>query len=355
MLSGLRDLRGEVDHKLDQILLQEKEINDLLVKYRLFITQVSFKATHLDRSVWTKFDATVSRSAELREEYAGLVIRTPGQLRKIVEKADGLLHAQQELIDLINHSMEGTRFYDEMERAKRDKRQQEAKEEQRARRLRTAKRSLIQALHYTLLLERSGERIVQETDLLQIDPIIDQWEDEIKGLLRMNSDPEADPDTFVARMESLAAEITGVPETARRVRRTREDFQKFLSINQEFAIDGIDMTSETELKQFRSYFQDEIPAHWQEGDLDAVQEILGQIQDYLERFSEYVISEEDLDAGTFPEADEDVSIDEAPDSGMPLESDEQRDTEPDWRDSLYFGDEHSPPDGGFPHSDDGDR
>jgi hypothetical protein len=169
----------------------------------------------------------------------------------------------------------------------------------------------------------------------------------------MNSDPEADPNTFIARMESLAAMITTVPETARNVRRIREEFQKFLSINQEFAIDGIDMTSDEELAQFRSYFQDEIPAHWQEGDLDAVREILGRIKDYLERFSEYVISEEDLEAGTYTDIDQEVSRDVERDSGDGLDPGKPRDSESDWRDSLLFDDEHSQPDGGLSLSDDG--
>ncbi len=295
LLSNLKDLRQQVEAKLDRILLREKEINDLLVKYRLYITQVSFKATNLDRSVWTSFDDTVYRSQDIREEYASLVIRTPGQLRKIVSEADDLLQAQADLIDLINYSMEGTKFYNEMERAKLDKRRQEAIEEERSQMLLTAKRSLIQALHYVLLLERSGERIVQESDSLDIKPILDQWEGEIRALLQLNSDPRVEPETLVRRMESLTGAITGVPDVARKIRRTRDEFEKFLSINREFATEGIDVTSEAELAQFRSYFQESIPALWEAGDLDSIRTLLDQIQAYLQRFSEYVITEEEFE------------------------------------------------------------
>jgi hypothetical protein len=295
LLSNLKDLRQQVEAKLDRIQWREKEINDLLVKYRLFITQVSFKASNLDRSVWTNFDDSVHRAQDIREEYASLVIRTPGQLRKIISQADDLLQAQTELIDLINYSMEGTKFYNEMERAKLDKRRQEAIEEERAQMLVTAKRSLIQALHYVLLLERSGERIVQEPDLLNIQPILDQWQGEIKALLRLNSDPRVEPETLVRRMESLTGAITGVPDVARKIRRTRDEFEKFLSINQEFATEGIDVTSEAELAQFRTYFQESIPALWEAGDLDSIRALLDQIQSYLQRFSEYVITEEEIE------------------------------------------------------------
>lgn len=296
LLSSLKDLRQQVERKLDRILLREKEINDLLVKYRLFITQVSFKATHLDRSVWTNFDDSVARAKEIREEYAGLVIRTPGQLRKIIAEADELLKAQRDLIELINHSMEGTKFYNEMERAKLDKRRQEAAEEERAQMLFTAKRSLIQALHYVLLLERSGERIVQDPELLDLGPILDHWEREIKSLLRLHSDPEVESKILVRRMESLTAMITGVPDVARRIRRTRDEFEKFLSINREFATEGIDMTADEEVSQFRTYFQQSIPELWRARDLDSIRGLLDRIQAYLQRFSEYVISEEDLES-----------------------------------------------------------
>jgi hypothetical protein len=356
LLSSLKDLRQQVETKLDRILLREEEINDLLVKYRLFITQVSFKATHLDRSVWTNFDQAVSRAKDIREEYTALVIRTPGQLRKIIAKADDLLKAQGDLIELINHSMEGTRFYDEMERAKLDKRRQEAIEEERSRMLLTAKRSLIQALHYVLLLERSSERIVQDPGLLDIRPILDQWEEELRALLRLNSDPSVDAETLVRRMESLTAMIIGVPDTARRVRRTGEEFAKFLSINREFATEGIDVTSDDEVAQFRTYFRRSIPEFWRAGDIDSIRGLLDQIQAYLQRFSEYVITEEDLE----PPADS-----ERPSPGRVESSHGRatRDVPPSTSDrtdgkqssSLFSDQAPAPPETGFPLQDEDER
>ncbi|MFP3854382.1 MAG: hypothetical protein ACLFWD_08840 [Anaerolineales bacterium] len=287
-----RQLRISIREMPDQAKRFDDELTKALYRYRFKLTELQAKPSRMDEEIWGEYESIVEEIRELLEATKGRLLQPSARLRELEEQWRSLLERQEALLALIERAMEAADFYNKMESAKADKRRRKASIDQMMKHLTKAKRSLIQAFHYVVLREKSGESVTDGSILLDLDQAIDYWEQDLLDIRAAENNGDADVEILLDHMEQLRQRVVEASEKAQAVREVERQMNELLALDgQVKRASEQSALFESELQRVIKNLRDKVPAYWAAAEWDLLEEALSFSRDYVDRNIGHVRSE----------------------------------------------------------------
>lgn len=287
-----RQLRNSIREMPTQAKRLDDELTNALYRYRFKLTDLQAKPSRMDEEIWEEYDSILLEMRKLLEASKGKLLRTSARLDKLEENWNSLLGRQEALLELIERALEAADFYNKMESAKADKRRREASIDQKMKHLTKAKLSLIQAFHYVVLREKSGESVTGGSILLDLDQAINYWEQDLLDISAAENNGGASVETLVEHMDQLRRRVVEAAEKAQEVREVERQMNELLALDgQVKRASDQSALYESELQRVITNLRHKVPAFWAAAEWDRLEEALSSSREYAERNIGHVRSE----------------------------------------------------------------
>lgn len=283
VFSKWKRLRDEVRAAPSKAKQLDDEITEALYRYRIHLTKLQTKPHLLDKQIWETYDSIVEDLSHLKTLSDGRLLRRPSTLSELVEQWHTLFSRQQELLEFIETTMERSNFYNKMETAKQEKSREQAQRAQVEAKLSEARRGLIQAIHYLLLRERSGESVTAKSVVLDLDQAIEQWEEQLQEALSWDSE-EVSTEEQIRLLEELRKRIVDAPAWAENLRAAEESLDELLQLEEQLRrMTNRGQLADADIDEFVDLLRLDAAESWVRADWDELESIIDRIQGYVQR------------------------------------------------------------------------
>lgn len=282
--SNWNELRDEIRTASDRAKELDAEVTKALYNYRFHLTELQTKPSKLDQKIWETYDAIVTDIRELEELSEGRLLRKPSSLTSLHQRWSDVFDRQQALVHQIHQTIERSNFYNKMETAKETKSRRERVLAKARAELSKARRSLIQAVHYVLLRERSEESITSGSIVLNLSVAIANWEEQLREILHFQMEHRLSDEEEIYLLESLRQQIVEAPGWAERVKSIERKLDELLVLEDQLRrIAGGGQLSDGDIGEVVNLLQSEVSKYWADGRWEELEEVLGRIESYVQR------------------------------------------------------------------------
>lgn len=276
-------LRNDIRAAPSKAKQLDEEITEALYHYRIHLTELQTKPHLLDREIWETYDSILDDLRELKERSAGRLLHKPSTLADLMDQWQNLFARQQELLSLIEQTMERSDFYNKMETAKQRKHRERAQRAEAEAKASQARRSIIQAIHYLLLRERSGESVTADSMVLDLDQAIDEWEAELQQALMLRDEAVATEER-IRFLDQLRQRIVDAPAWAENLKQVEEDLDELLRLEEQLRrLTGHGQLNEADIDEMVDLLRLHAAESWVRADWDALDSIIDRIKGYVQR------------------------------------------------------------------------
>lgn len=270
----------------------QKQIENLLHDYRLFITSLVYKAHRADSTVWNLYLKILGEieQTRLKTTQRSLRLRTLYQLRDLQTNWVNICQQQSNLIELIPQTNASLEFYDKMMKLKAIRQVRRVKRAAEMRKVDEARESLMAAIAgVRKIYENAGvnysSRLVDLAESQQI------WEDQLNEITQEELSPTMDVDNLVSRIHALEMVIREAPALTLRV---REVEVKLARITKTYALlleNGVSVIPQQEVNRITTKLYDQVPELWRSGKKQELEAALGTLEDFLSSYENSVEAE----------------------------------------------------------------
>lgn len=283
-VSEWKRLRQEIRLAPDRAKELDEEISEALYRYRIHLTRLTIKPHKLDRQLWDTYDSILGDIRRVRPKSRERLLQPTANLESLHQEWLAIFQRQNEFLNLIDETIERSEFYNKMERAKDDHGREREQHEKLQLQLSGARRSLIQALHYALLREKSGEGIASGSIILDLGLSIDAWEEGISNILNLQSKDNVPLEDEIGALEHLRQRIIEAPHWAEEVKDLEEKFDVLLSLEDQLRnLSGSGNLSDIEVNEFVELLRVDAKHYWAEANWEALDEIISRVNSYIQR------------------------------------------------------------------------
>jgi hypothetical protein len=283
-VSNWQHLRSEIWEAPDRAKELDGEITEALYRYRFHLTELRAKPHKLDRRVWTTYDAILADIKELRARSDGRLLHKPSTLISLRDEWQAVFARQRALVRQIEQTIARSSFYNKMETAKESKSRERAQLAKARAKLFDARRGVIQAVHYVLLRERSGESITSDSIVLDLDEAIESWEEQLREILAYQMQGEISDAEEIYLLESLRQQIVEAPHWAEKLKKVESDFDELLVLEDQLRrIAGSGQLADGDIGEMVNLLQQDARSYWAEARWDELKQVLDQIIAYVQR------------------------------------------------------------------------
>ena len=282
LITDWKRLRNEIRAAPSKAKQLDVEITEALYHYRIHLTELQNKPHLLDRQIWETYDSIIEDLEELKDDSEGRLLRRSSTLSGLMERWHKLFARQRELLELIEQTMERSDFYNKMETAKDRKSREQARQAEIEAKVSKARRGLIQAIHYVLLRERSGESVTAGSMVLDLDQAIDKWAEGLREALSW--DEEVTADEQIEYLEDLRNRIVDAPTWAENLKEAEQNLDELLRLEeQQRRMSGHKQLAEADIDEMVDLLRLDATESWVRADWDELESIIDRIQGYIQR------------------------------------------------------------------------
>lgn len=283
LITEWKRLRSEIRAAPSRAKQLDDEITEALYHYRIHLTELQTKPHLLDRQIWETYDSIIQDLNQLKDDSEGRLLRRPSTLSELMERWHQLFTRQRELLELIEQTMERSDFYNKMETAKDRKSREQARQVEAEAKVSEARRGLIQAIHYVLLRERSGESVTAGSVVLDLDQAINQWQEGLRQALSWD-EGELSRDEQIQYLEELRSRIVDAPAWAENLKAAEQDLDELLKLEeQQRRMSGHRQLAEGDIDEMVDLLRLHAAESWVSADWDELEETIDRIQGYVQR------------------------------------------------------------------------
>ncbi len=261
----------------------DDEITEALYHYRIHLTELQIKPHLLDREIWESYDSILEVLGELKSRSEGRLLHRPSTLADLMVQWEKLFARQKQLLSTIDLTMERSEFYNKMETAKHRKHREQAQKAEAEAELSESRRSLIQAIHYVLLRERSGEPVTADSVVLDLDQAIDRWQEQLhEAISRVASEgPIKDK---MRTLDQLRQRILEAPAWADKLKSVEEDLDELLELEDQLRrMTNRGQLSDADIDEMVNLLRIDAAESWAQADWEALESVIERIQTYVQR------------------------------------------------------------------------
>lgn len=286
------ELRSAIRSMPDKAKELDKKLTQALYHYRINLTSLKVKPSRMDEDIWHEYDDLVSNIKDLIARSSGRLLSKPAKLQQLLNDWNRLLERQQDLLVLIEKAVEAADFYDKMEAAKDQKRRQRASLDKDMKALSKAKLDLIQAIHYIVLREKSGENITSNSVLLALDKAIDFWEESLSEIHDLEVSEETSVERLISTINWTRQQIIKAPDQAEKVLEIERELDELLELDDQIKR-ATQQSSlyQDELSRLLGDLRQNVSHYWAVADWVSLNEALAEAKEYIQRNINHVRSE----------------------------------------------------------------
>ncbi|MDD5370788.1 MAG: HD domain-containing protein [Anaerolineaceae bacterium] len=269
------------------------EIRENLNVYRMILSTVAFKSHKLDNDIWNTDERinTILPDLQRKTHKKALFLRGRKTLRALDHEWKLLVEEQVSLLDTLEKSPKSIEFYNRIHLAQIQKREQEVRESEVARRSAQAKEAIEKALAHIGEADMQLEGPTLGRGILKLDEAKNFWTSRLQEISNLETSSNMDPDEIIHIYSGLQSTIQDAPRMAEQVREVEVQFTRMMSMHEDLASYGKNIIPAEDMARMLMVVQDVIPNLWATGDWDKLRRSLDEVSNFVKFYDLPVRSE----------------------------------------------------------------
>jgi putative nucleotidyltransferase with HDIG domain len=271
----------------------EWEIQENLNVYRMALSNVAFKSQKLDNDIWSSNERITSilPDLKLRTRKKALFLRGRVPLRELDHDWNILVSEQKSLLDVLEKSPKSIEFYNRIHLAQIQKREQEVRESEVARRSAQAKEAIEKALAHIGETDMRLDGPTLGRGILKLDEAKNFWTSRLQEISNLEMSSGMDPDEIIHIYSGLESTIQDAPRMAEQVREVEMMFVRMMSMHEDLNSYGKNIIPAEDMAKMLMTVQDVIPKLWATGNWDKLRRCLEEVTNFVKFYDLPVRSE----------------------------------------------------------------
>lgn len=278
-------LRHQVGNFPDVVDQKQTELEQALADYRLFLSELNYKAIDTDRRVWELFDHIENENQRLNTEtnFRPLMFRRIKDLRALEEAWQRLSIDQQGLLEMLEKAPTELGEFNQKQLQREKTRQDESRRVEYSSRIAAARRSLDLAMGYIDQLNREG-RVTFGSTVLQLEDAQNFWSEKMTEIIDGEKSGAANPDQIVLGIYNLETLIREAPGLSMRIREVEEKFSRMITKHDMLVSYGKTIISQKEVARMTVKLNEQVPQLWATGQRDELDHALEVLENFISTY-----------------------------------------------------------------------